>query len=369
MRRHADDARPRKTPAAHAIDIDAEGNTVGLFCRFPPLRPAERIPAARIPASAGHTTGSVASGASIAVNGLVPTVRGRRLRSGRAGRPPRRRADPPRGRRLDADRGDPPAAGDGRAPRGGHPDRPVGRDLVENPVDGLGAQLVFTLGVSLILFHGGLGISLASSRAAVGLGLLVLPGILITALVVALVAMPVFSLSFSVALSSARRSRRPTRRSSSRSSTGSLRPKVAQTVIASPRRRPTPRCSPHGRGRRRGGDVGATEPLRTSPRASPSGGARGSAAASSSRSCSRRGAVGIWRESPGDGDPRGRRADLLHDGRARRLRLPRGLRHGAHRREHGASRPRAPRGPPPAARVVHEQTAEIAVLAVFVRSG
>ena len=74
-------------------------------------------------------------------------------------------------------------------------------DLVENPVDGLGAQLVFTLGVSLILFHGGLGISLrVISRTAVGLGLLVLPGILITALVVALVAMPVFSLSFSVAL-------------------------------------------------------------------------------------------------------------------------------------------------------------------------
>ena len=50
--------------------------------------------------------------------------------------------------------------------------------------DGLGAQLVFTLGVSLILFHGGLGISLrVISRTAVGLGLLVLPGIMITALV------------------------------------------------------------------------------------------------------------------------------------------------------------------------------------------
>jgi len=74
-------------------------------------------------------------------------------------------------------------------------------DLVENPVDGLGAQLVFTLGVSLILFHGGVGVSLrVISRTAVGLGLLVLPGILITAVVVALVAMPVFSLPFSVAL-------------------------------------------------------------------------------------------------------------------------------------------------------------------------
>ena len=66
-------------------------------------------------------------------------------------------------------------------------------DLVENPVEGLGAQLVFTLGVSLILFHGGLGISLrVISRTAVGLGLLVLPGIVITAVIVALVAMPVF---------------------------------------------------------------------------------------------------------------------------------------------------------------------------------
>ena len=78
---------------------------------------------------------------------------------------------------------------------------PSGADIVANPVEGLGAQLVFTLGVSLILFHGGVGISVSViSRAAVGLGLLVLPGIAITALVLAVVAMPVFSLPFSVAL-------------------------------------------------------------------------------------------------------------------------------------------------------------------------
>jgi cell volume regulation protein A len=78
---------------------------------------------------------------------------------------------------------------------------PSALDWVENPVDGLGAQLVFTLGISLILFHGGLGISLrVISRTAVGLGLLVLPGIGITAGVVALVVMPVFDLPFSVAL-------------------------------------------------------------------------------------------------------------------------------------------------------------------------
>jgi len=74
-------------------------------------------------------------------------------------------------------------------------------DWVANPVDGLGAQLVFTLGVSLILFHGGLGVSLrVISRTGVGLGLLVLPGVLVTAVIVALVVMPVFSLPFSVAL-------------------------------------------------------------------------------------------------------------------------------------------------------------------------
>ena len=73
--------------------------------------------------------------------------------------------------------------------------------LVESPLGGLGAQLVFTLGVSLILFHGGLQISLrVISRTAVGLGLLVLPGVIVTALIVAAVAGPVFSVPFTVAL-------------------------------------------------------------------------------------------------------------------------------------------------------------------------
>jgi NhaP-type Na+/H+ or K+/H+ antiporter len=44
-------------------------------------------------------------------------------------------------------------------------------ELVENPLEGVGAQLVFTIGVSLILFHGGTGVSLrVLSRTAVGLG-------------------------------------------------------------------------------------------------------------------------------------------------------------------------------------------------------
>ena len=73
--------------------------------------------------------------------------------------------------------------------------------LVENPLGGVGAQLVFTIGVSLILFHGGTGISLrVISRTAVGLGLLVLPGVFLTAVIVALAVAPVFGVPLSVAL-------------------------------------------------------------------------------------------------------------------------------------------------------------------------
>ena len=60
--------------------------------------------------------------------------------------------------------------------------------LVSNPLGGVGAQLLFNIGVALILFHGGTGISLrVISRTAIGLGLLVLPGVVITAVIVALV--------------------------------------------------------------------------------------------------------------------------------------------------------------------------------------
>ena len=73
--------------------------------------------------------------------------------------------------------------------------------LVENPLEGVGAQLVFTIGVSLILFHGGTEISLnVLSRTAVGLGLLVLPGVFLTAFIVALAVAPVFGVPLSVAL-------------------------------------------------------------------------------------------------------------------------------------------------------------------------
>src|SRR5918997_7032941 len=73
--------------------------------------------------------------------------------------------------------------------------------LVSNPLDGVGAQLLFNIGVALILFHGGVGISLrVISRTAVALGLLVFPGVLLTAFIVALVVSPVFGVALPVAL-------------------------------------------------------------------------------------------------------------------------------------------------------------------------
>ena len=57
--------------------------------------------------------------------------------------------------------------------------------MVDVPLDSLGAQLLFTLGVSLILFYGGLNLSLPVLRQVwVGLGLLVVPGVVLTAAVV-----------------------------------------------------------------------------------------------------------------------------------------------------------------------------------------
>jgi cell volume regulation protein A len=63
---------------------------------------------------------------------------------------------------------------------------PSALGIVEVPIDSLGAELLFTLGVALILFHGGMGISLrVIRRTAVGLLLLAGPGVMITAGVVA----------------------------------------------------------------------------------------------------------------------------------------------------------------------------------------
>jgi cell volume regulation protein A len=78
---------------------------------------------------------------------------------------------------------------------------PHALDVVDVPIDSLGAQLMFTLGVSLILFYGGLSLSLPVLRSVwVALGLLVVPGVVATALVTGLVAYLVFDLSFTASI-------------------------------------------------------------------------------------------------------------------------------------------------------------------------
>ncbi len=68
-------------------------------------------------------------------------------------------------------------------------------DAIDVPLDSMGAQLVLTLGVSFILFHGGLQLSATVlSRVAVGLSLLAVPGVILTAVVTGLVAAAVFDL-------------------------------------------------------------------------------------------------------------------------------------------------------------------------------
>ncbi len=74
-------------------------------------------------------------------------------------------------------------------------------DAIDVPLDSTGAQLLLTLGVSFILFHGGLQLSIdVLSRVAVGLGLLAIPGVIITALVTGAVATLAFDIPFSMGL-------------------------------------------------------------------------------------------------------------------------------------------------------------------------
>jgi potassium/hydrogen antiporter len=74
-------------------------------------------------------------------------------------------------------------------------------DVVDVPLDALGAQLLFTLGVLMILFYGGLNLSLPVLRQVwIGLALLVGPGVVLTALVVGVVAYAVFDIDFKAAL-------------------------------------------------------------------------------------------------------------------------------------------------------------------------
>ncbi len=72
---------------------------------------------------------------------------------------------------------------------------------IEVPLDSTGPQLLLTLGVSFILFHGGLQLSARIlGGVAVGLGMLVLPGVVLTAIVTGVVASAAFDLPLSSGL-------------------------------------------------------------------------------------------------------------------------------------------------------------------------
>jgi potassium/hydrogen antiporter len=74
---------------------------------------------------------------------------------------------------------------------------PSALDVLDVPLDSLGAQLVFTLGVSTILFYGGLNLSLEILRKVwLSLGLLAVVGVLVTALITGAAAALVFGLPF-----------------------------------------------------------------------------------------------------------------------------------------------------------------------------
>ena len=72
---------------------------------------------------------------------------------------------------------------------------------IDIPLDSMGAQLILTLGVSFILFHGGLQLSLTIlSKVAIGLLMLVIPGVVLTALLTGGVAAAVFGVPLTTGL-------------------------------------------------------------------------------------------------------------------------------------------------------------------------
>ena len=74
-------------------------------------------------------------------------------------------------------------------------------ELVDLPLDSVAIQILLTLGVSMILFYGGLGLSFSVLRpVAVGLGLLAVPGVVITAVVTGAVAAVAFDVPIEVGL-------------------------------------------------------------------------------------------------------------------------------------------------------------------------
>ena len=74
---------------------------------------------------------------------------------------------------------------------------PSALDVLDVPLDSLGAQLVFTLGVSSILFYGGLNLSLEILRKVwLSLGLLAVLGVIVTAVITGAAAALVFGIPF-----------------------------------------------------------------------------------------------------------------------------------------------------------------------------
>jgi cell volume regulation protein A len=74
---------------------------------------------------------------------------------------------------------------------------PSALEVIDVPLDSLAAQLVFTLGVSTILFFGGLNLSLAILRKVwLSLGLLAVVGVILTAVITGAAAALVFGLPF-----------------------------------------------------------------------------------------------------------------------------------------------------------------------------
>ena len=107
-------------------------------------------------------------------------------------------------------------------------------DLVEVPIDAPGPSLLFSMGVALILFHGGMGISLRVIRTtAVGLLLLAIPGVMLTAAITGAAIRPLFDTTWPIALmaGAALAATDPAILIPLFERLG-LRPRVAQTVIA-----------------------------------------------------------------------------------------------------------------------------------------
>jgi cell volume regulation protein A len=74
-------------------------------------------------------------------------------------------------------------------------------EAIDVPLNSSGVQVLLTLGVSVILFHGGLQLSAGvRSRVGFGLGMLVIPGVVLTAVIVGFVASAVFDIPTSMGL-------------------------------------------------------------------------------------------------------------------------------------------------------------------------